>query len=206
MTTASVWRQSARAPGFTLVEVMVGLTVLSLIMMATVTALRTLGNTQGSIERLTERVDEVRSVSGFLRDLLESALTGEGSEFSLGGADAQSGFFLSGDDFLEFESIILFGERYGGSYRVRVGREGSQLVLRWQDSPGSDKRSMEWAGTPSRVIVDQLQVFSVATREEYADAWADRRDAGKLKAPAAVKLRIRAAGRYWPDLVMQVRR
>jgi general secretion pathway protein J len=185
---------------------MVGLTVLSLIMVATVTALRTLGNTQGSIERLTERVDELRSVSGFLRDLLESALGGQAAEFSLGGGDSQSGYFHSSEDSLEFESIILFGERYGGSYRVLLSQEDSQLVLRWQDSPGSDKQPLDWEGTPSRVIVDQLEEFSVATREEYSDDWADHRSEDKVKAPAAVRLRIKAAGRYWPDLVMQVRR
>ena len=66
------------AAGFTLVEVVVALTILSLIMLATVTALRTLANTQGTLERVTARIDEVRTVSGFLRDLMEAAVVGEG--------------------------------------------------------------------------------------------------------------------------------
>ena len=40
-----------RSRGFTLVEVMVSLAVLSLILLATVSALRTFANTQGSLER-----------------------------------------------------------------------------------------------------------------------------------------------------------
>ena len=70
------FRSTVAAEGFTLVEVMVALTILSLVMMATVTGLRTLANTQSAIERMTSRVDEVRSVSIFLRDLLTSASSG----------------------------------------------------------------------------------------------------------------------------------
>ncbi|MEZ5572077.1 MAG: prepilin-type N-terminal cleavage/methylation domain-containing protein [Halioglobus sp.] len=192
--------------GFTLVEVMVALTLLALVLMGTVTALRTLGNTQSAIESLTDRVDEVRSVSVFLRDLLESAVVGQDSDFTLGGGSTEASYFRSGADFLEFESIILFGERYGGSYLVRIAKEEGQMVLRWQDSPGNDKSTLQWNDTPSRVIVEQLEELTVATREEYAEDWSDRRSVDELKAPAAVKLRIKAAGRYWPDLVLQVRR
>ena len=52
---------TSRQRGFTLVEVMVALTILSLVMLATVTGLRTLANTQVAIERMTSRVDEVRT-------------------------------------------------------------------------------------------------------------------------------------------------
>ena len=70
------------ARGFTLVEVVVALTILSLIMLATVTGLRTLANTQGTLERVTARIDEVRTVSGFLRDLMEA--TAEHRDFRPG--------------------------------------------------------------------------------------------------------------------------
>ena len=68
-----------RRRGFTLIEMSVALVVLSLIMLATVTALRTLGNTQVAVDRLTLRNDEIRSVSSFLRDALESAILGGGT-------------------------------------------------------------------------------------------------------------------------------
>ena len=56
---------TAPAQGFTLIEVMVALTILSLVLMVTVTGLSTLANTQSAIERMTSRIDEVRSVSIF---------------------------------------------------------------------------------------------------------------------------------------------
>ena len=51
--------------GFTLVEVMVALAIFSLVMLATVTGFRTLSNTAATIDRMTDRIDEVRSVSAF---------------------------------------------------------------------------------------------------------------------------------------------
>ena len=58
----------SRAQGFTLVEVMVSLAILSLVMLVTVSGFRTLGNTATSISAMTGRTDELRSVSMFLRD------------------------------------------------------------------------------------------------------------------------------------------
>jgi general secretion pathway protein J len=198
-------RQRGREQAFTLVEVLVALTILSLILMVTVSALRTLGNTQGALERTTDRVDEVRSVSSFLRDLLESTVAGNGNaDFSLGGGAIQESYFRSGTDFLEFESTILFGERYGGSYLVRVAKENTELVLRWQESTVSGARQ-DWVGKPSRVIVEQLEEFTVSRKKEYPMEWSEGRK-GDPDVPALVRLNVKAAGRHWPDLIMQVRR
>jgi general secretion pathway protein J len=198
-------RQRCREQGFTLVEVMVALTILSLILMATVSALRTLATTQVTLEKTTDRVDEVRSVSIFLRDILESAVVANDSEFSLGGGENAVSYFHSGTDFLEFESTILFGEYYGGSYLIRVAKEDAKLVLRWQESP-VDRVPQDWIDKPSRVLVEHLEELTVATREEYAMEWTDRRRNDDLTVPALVKLNVKAAGRYWPELIMQVRR
>ena len=65
--------------GFTLVEVIVSLGILSLIMLATISALRTFGQTQVSLDKMIDRVDEVRTVSGMVRgaaDALSRHMTG----------------------------------------------------------------------------------------------------------------------------------
>ena len=72
-------KRDSASRGFTLIEVVVSLAILSLVLLGTVTGLRTLGNTQVSLERVTQRADEVRTVSAFLRDLMESAVVGSGS-------------------------------------------------------------------------------------------------------------------------------
>ena len=190
--------------GFTLVEVMVALTILSLVMMVTVTGLSTLANTQSAIERMTSRVDEVRSVSTFLRDLLTSASSGtDPNKLTLGRSSEDESYFISGNDFLELDATVLFGERYGGTHRVRIAKEGNQLILRWQAS-NRGTAPKDWNDVSSRVIISQLEEFTVFTREDYTAQWTENRSIDKRK-PILVMLKVKAAGRNWPDLIVRVK-
>ena len=205
--------------GFTLVEVVVALAILSLIMLATITSLRTLGNTQGTLDRMTHRVDQVRTVSSFLRDTMESAAVGGsggagaggggGGGLSLGGSGNGSGgsgsaYFEIVDGALVWKTTVLFGEGFGGSYLVRVSREDDLLVLRWQEPPPPNARSLEWAEAQERTLVLDMEEFDVAWRRDHMDEW--HRVWEKGDEVGWVRLQIKAAGRHWPELIMQVPR
>ena len=191
-----------RQRGFTLVEVMVSLTLLSLVMLATITGLRTLANTQEAIERMTGRVDEVRSVSGFLRDTLQSAVIGASrSRLSLGGSREDSTFFETSGTSLAWKSIVLFGEGFGGSYLVRVAKEENLLVLRWQE-PAPRGKAKDWKKMPSRVLVKNLEEFKLSFRKDFSAPWTD--SIGRDVVPVLVRFQVKAAGRYWPDLILRV--
>lgn len=191
--------------GFTLVEVSVALTILALVMLVTVTALRTLGNTQVAVERQIARVDEIRSVSSFLRDLFESAVVGSSSEgLSLGGGSRGVTHFAYDQDFLELKSTVLFGEGFGGSYLVRLARRDETLVLQWQEAAARPVTAASWKDAPSRVIIEQLQEFAVATRAGPGADWLVGDDSGAM--PDLVRLQIKSANRYWPDLILKVQR
>jgi general secretion pathway protein J len=193
-----------RARGFTLIEMSVALAVLSLIMLATVTALRTLGSTQVSLERITGRNDEIRSVSAFLRDAFESTVIGADSGgLSLGGGGLTRTVFEMSGSSLTWSTVMLFGESEGGSYVVRVAREGNEVVLRWQPKPAQG-RLQPWNKVPARTLISGVQSFDVAYRREPGGPWLERWD--ERGAPRWVRLRIRAGERYWPDIVMQVAR
>jgi len=188
--------------GFTLVEVMVALTILSLVMLATVTGLRTLANTQVAIERQTDRVDELRTVSSFLRDTMESALVGaESGGLSMGGSKRGSGYFEMTDDALAWKATIQFGENFGGSYLVRVAKEDDSLVLRWQEESGGGQ-SLEWEQAQQRVLVEDVQAFELSWRRTYQSEWLGQWEKGDV--PGWVRLQVQASGRYWPELIMQV--
>ena len=193
------------AGGFTLVEVVVALTILSLIMLATVTALRTLANTQGTLERVTARIDEVRTVSGFLRDLMEAAVVGEGGSgggLALGGSSRQSAYFEIGDDALAWKATVLFGEGFGGTYLVQVAREEDLLLLRWLEPLPSMAAQVDWSQAATRPLVLGLEEFAIAWRENHDQPW--QREWVKGDKARWVRLQIKAAGRYWPELIMQV--
>ncbi|MFV0478778.1 MAG: type II secretion system protein J [Parahaliea sp.] len=191
--------------GFTLVEVMVALTVLSLILVATVAALRTFGNTQVSLERATQRVDELRTVSSFLRTQFESAALGYSSQggLSLGGASEESAYFSGTANAMVWRATIKFGESYGGKHLLRVIQQGSDLVLQWQDG-ATTTFDLSWDGKPSRRLVANIEEFSLAYKISFASNWTTTIDQGVI--PALVRVRIKTRDRYWPDLIMEVLR
>jgi general secretion pathway protein J len=45
----------------------------------------------------------------------------------------------------------------------------------------------------------------VAVREEFDGEWSDRW-LEERAAPALVRMQVKSAGRYWPDLLMKVQR
>lgn len=195
-------RRVPRARGFTLVEVVVALSVLALVLLATVTALRTFANTQTSLDRLTGRVDEVRNVSSTLRALVESAARGDNLEGLTLGGPSHAGTFVQGNqEQVAWKATLLFGERFGGVYLVRLAREGEQVVLRWQES-GVNDRNARWVNTPSRSMVEAVQEFRVAYLPEQGADWqASWRADGPP--PAALRLQLRSRDRWWPELVMR---
>ncbi|MFT4872354.1 type II secretion system protein J [Congregibacter sp.] len=193
-----------KAEGFTLIEMMVSVTILSLVMLATVTALRTLASTQSSLNKVTDRNDEIRSVSSFLRDALESAVVGSSSGgLTVGGGSAEMTVFEASSTQLMWKTTMMFGESVGGSYVVRVAQENPNVVLRWQKMDARGQVG-EWNNASARTLVEDVQEFLVAYRREFDGDWLSEWDG--RGAPGWVRLRIRAAERYWPDIVMEVAR
>jgi general secretion pathway protein J len=209
----SVRQRPARpgfSSGFTLIEVVVALGVLSLILLATVSALRTFANTQVSLDRMIDRVDEVRTLSSFVRDTLGSAISGSspGGGLSFGGRGGEAGYFESTPTSLSWKATALFGEAYGGTLLMRIAKEEGALKLFWQE-PVPPNAPVVWLNANSRVLLDELEEFNVSFRSEFDLGWVTTQWEGEEEdkgAPALVRLRIKASGRYWPDLIVRVQR
>ena len=206
----STKRSSAR--GFTLVEVIVALAILSLVMLATVSGFRTLGNTATTIGRMTDRSDELRSVSSFLRGAFENSVTGEGpgesasnASLSFGGNSGSSPvpvrYLKLAPAAVEWRSKVLFGEAYGGSYFLRLATREQRLELQWQDPDGKPEPE-EWASAPSREVLEGVQQFEVWHRMSPTAPWQQAVQESEL--PSHIKLVIKANDKFWPDLIMRV--
>jgi general secretion pathway protein J len=98
---------------------------------------------------------------------------------------------------------MLFGENSGGSYVVRVAAEGPEIVMRWQRMDRHGQLD-DWNKAPARTLVRDLQEFAVAYRRLPGADWQSEWDG--RGPPGWVRLRVRAAQRYWPDIVMEVAR
>jgi len=194
-----------KSRGFTLVEVIVSLAVLSLIMLATVSALRTFANTQTSLDKLTLRIDEVRTVSSFLRDALDSTVYAGGAEkLSLGGrGEKEFAYFAGTSSTFSWKAPVLFGEGYGGTFLLQLSHEEDEMLLRWQEPLPTNVRP-EWTDTESRVLVSSVEEFQVKYLPDFGREWVTGWHSAE--SPALIKMTIKAGGRYWPDLIMQVQR
>lgn len=191
--------------GFTLIEVVISLAILSLIMVATIASLRTFGQTQFTLTSMTNRIDEVRSVSGFLRETFESSLIGSSNGgFSSGGIGNNDPSYLQGtSNALSWKAFVQFGEGWGGAVLLRVERDEKALKLRWQDIP-SAVNNVDWTGAPERVLVDEIQELNIAYRAGFDTDW--QSDWLENDPPALVRMTIKARDRFWPELIFKVQR
>ena len=74
-------------------------------------------------------------------------------------------------------------------------------MLRWQE-PGVSGQPDDWLKAQVRTLADELQEFEISWRKDYRDDW--QREWRRGDVAGWVRLQIRAAGRYWPELIMQV--
>lgn len=196
--------------GFTLVEVLVATTVLSLVLMLTVSAMRMIGASSSSVLAVVDGNDEMRSVSLFLHDLLRRAATigdsqaagsGGGTWASAYSKHAESAYFLADKSSVAWLSAgaVVPGQR--GRQYLRLSRDNDQLVLQSKAYEVNDE-SPDWNFVDStETLVSGVTRFSVSYRWAVNDPWGvEENDDGRL--PAAIKLRVQVADKYWPDMVV----
>lgn len=195
----------SRPRGFTLLEVMVALTLLSMIMVATITALRTLGNTKASVAQVTDRVDEIRVLSEFLRNTIGAAMPvvrvgSTDNAFVDGGA---YGTYFAGDTtHLMWVSPLVAGADLGGAFVMQLALVEDRLELKWHPYQ-SDVLAVNWDGVEPRVLLQSVEEFEVGYLAAYGGEWLELWD-GAQRNPVAVRITIKSGGKYWPELVIRL--
>ncbi|NMG53970.1 prepilin-type N-terminal cleavage/methylation domain-containing protein [Aromatoleum aromaticum] len=197
--------------GFTLVEIIIALSLLSLIMLALVAALRTFGESGSRLEARSERADDMRLVSGFLRRIVSEASVAHPRKLDDG---TEVPDFLGEPQALEWLAPMPARHGVGGLHWLRLSvrseAEGFDLALQWvpfvpplQAFAADPDARPDWEDESARVLVRRLDSFSVAYqrlgRSDWQDNWSD---AAVLPGRVAFKLRI--GGASWPDLIVPV--
>src|SRR5690606_29893989 len=183
--------------GFTLIEVVVALTVLSMISLATLSAIRTFGSTQQKLDIVSERTQEMRAVSQFLRRVLVDA-----QPLMRQSPGAYSSFFQGDQSELLWVAPFSASRLIGGLTVFRlVANDAQQLTV--QFTPFHDaNQELDWSTHEPYVLVDQLNEFtltySASPTDDWVVAWGN-----EAQNPDRVRLSIAANGRYWPDLIIR---
>ncbi|MGC9456453.1 MAG: prepilin-type N-terminal cleavage/methylation domain-containing protein [Halothiobacillaceae bacterium] len=186
--------------GFTLVEVLVAMAVLSLIIVALAGVMRTTSGTLERVEDAVQRTENIRAVARFLRGSLSQARnllvdTGEGGQ--------RLHFFSDGQS-IEWIAPLPHAHPFGGMHVHRISLVGSEL--RFQSVPYELGGGLiDWTQVESRQLLDEVAFWEV--RCEYVDEARRHVDetCARGRMPDAVSIRVAHAGRYWPELIVGVR-
>jgi general secretion pathway protein J len=190
------------AAGFTLLELLVSMSLLSLVMLGTGSALRGLSQLENRIDRRLAQVDELRVAAGFLRSIL-SRVSARRADAPASGPQAQP--FAGGADGLRWVGVMPARHGAAGMHHLLLRIEPAGLVLRhaaWRGDAAPD-----WVRAGSVVLVagaTRLDARYEDARSEPA-RWVDRWTAADAM-PQRVSLSVVAPSGPWPALVVALRR
>ncbi|WP_339897194.1 prepilin-type N-terminal cleavage/methylation domain-containing protein [uncultured Gilvimarinus sp.] len=191
----------SKSKGFTLVEVVVAITVLSLIVLATVTAMQTLSVSRQRVQEHAQGVAEMRAVTRFIRRTLEQAKPVY--VYETGRPLGQ--YFYGNNSQLLFAAPLPIPGHSGGitSLRLHVDDNG-QLVVQLQERPITDVRSASEG--KAYVLASNITAFEISYRENRAAPWLEFWGLGGQthSPPDHVRIKIRQGERFWPTIIVAV--
>ena len=185
----------------TLVEVVVASVVFSMVMLATVTAMRTFGNSHATISRTIDATDRMREVHYFVRDSLRNAVNESGR------------FFGDADQITWLAPLDRVGAA-GGLQYLRLYKSGERLMLAFAPYEPVDAGGDEppWGSVIEHyVLLDRVSDLQVSYRLPGNPAWvtstmAVLKDQGEPVpvVPALVSISLVADDHQWPPIVVAI--
>lgn len=203
-----------RALGFTLVEVLVAMSLLAVVMTATLSAMRTMAQTEARVDERLQRVDQMRVVNGFLRATLgrvESTL--RSSTQAPGERHLQ---FLADEKAISWVGVMPARHGAGGRYFFHLSVQDSgvtaALVLKyapWNAQP----EFPNWVDSESLILVRNVVNFQVEAEglpldlQTVSTTWPIGWNLGwreKTALPQRVRLSWADQFGAWPPLVVVI--
>lgn len=197
---ATLRRSPMAQSGFTLLELLIAITLMGLILVVLYSGLRLGLNSSESGGQRAEATDRLRLVHEFLRRQLAQSMT----VYQANDKKEQVVVFSGQPGSIEFVAPMLTQLGQGGLYRVRVGIADGRLQVRWRPYQADDAN----AGTEQqKVLLDSV------SRIEWAYFGSERDDdpepprwhsewSSPQRRPALVRLNLQQGEQAWPDLVV----
>ncbi len=194
--------------GFTLVEVLIALSLLAVLMLLLTGALRSAGQTEARVDQRLEQADQLRVAQHFLREVLGRASIRPASVAGAGAGTEP--LFAAGPAELAWVGVLPGGYGIGGRHFLRLALEpaggAGALVLRYQ--PWSDLAAFpDWSQAQAQVIMPLADGLSLRYLDQRADQWLDAWPAklgnSNWHLPDAVELQLSGAT-AWPMLVVRL--
>ena len=200
-------RRPGKMSGFTLVEILVVMTLMSLVMLALGAAMRTIAQTEERVDQRLHRTDEMRVATGFL----SSTLGRISARKSAAPTEAGTSLYLfeGAPRAVSWVGVMPARHGAGGRYFFRLGVElqgrDPALVIRFAPWSGSGVFP-DWASSDSRALVPNATGFEL----EYADGsaldttWV-RQWSDPQRLPSRIRISLRTPAGDWPYLTIAMR-
>ena len=193
-----------RQTGFTLIELVIAITLMGLTLVALYSGLRLGLNSWDSGEQRAEEINRLRAAQEFLRRQLAQSMT----IYQTNEQQEQTVVFSGGPDRIEFVAPMLTHLGQGGLYRIQVEAADGRLWLRWRIYVRDD---------PEAGALQETVLLNHVSSVEWAYFGTDPEDRSRQKPqnppswrsewiitehrPLLVRLTLNLGGQPWPDLV-----
>jgi len=198
---------AAREHGFTLVEVLVAITLLSVLMLGLGGAVHNMGQAEQRIDARLALADEMRMADAFLRQSLGRVSL---RRVALPPPARPAVLFSGSAQQLAWVGVMPARYGAGGRYFFRLAAEplesgGAGLVVRfvpWADAPGFP----DFTRAESRVLVRDLRTVRLAylDTEPRVPVWLPAWEP-TTRAPDRVELAIETGRAAWPPITVPLR-
>jgi general secretion pathway protein J len=200
-------RARRRESGFTLVEILVVMTLLSAVMLALGAAMRTIAQTEDRVDQRLQRSDEMRVATSFL----SSTLGRISARKTQAPTQVGTSLFLFSGAQTAVMWVGVMPARYGAGgryfFRLALERQGdrSDLVMRFVPWTGAEVFP-NWATADSRVLVRSASRVSFEHAEEdgSTQSWLPSWPYPD-KLPSRVRMSLQTPAVEWPQVVVALR-
>ena len=195
------------AAGFTLVEILVVMTLLSVLMLALGSAMRTIAQTEERVDLRLHRADEMRVAANFLSTTLGRVSARRSQTPTQVGSSLFLFSGLPGE--VTWVGVMPARHGAGGRHFFRLGLEpaaqGSNLVIRFSPWTGVAEFP-DWSQAQSRVMVENVTalVLEYSAEDVSSAAWLQTWVVPQ-RLPGRIRLSISTAAVEWPQITVPMR-